>query len=114
MPRSMSFALTTAQVLDRTKTVTRRYGWGNLKPGDVLWAVEKCMGLKKGEKVNRLALIEIVSVRTEPLKEITKEDCIKEGFPHFEPADFILLIMKTYPKKMASDPINRIEFKYLF
>ena len=42
--------LTKEQILARTKTVTRRLGWWFLKPGDVVWACEKCMGLKKGEK----------------------------------------------------------------
>ena len=51
MPRNMSFALTTKQIEDETKDVTRRNGWWFLKPGDQIWAVEKCMGLKKGEKV---------------------------------------------------------------
>ena len=49
MPRNMSFALTTKQIEDETKDVTRRNGWWFLKPGDQIWAVEKCMGLKKGE-----------------------------------------------------------------
>ena len=46
----MSFMLTTNQIIDETKDVTRRNGWENLKPGDRLRAVEKAMGLKKGEK----------------------------------------------------------------
>ncbi len=60
MPRNMSFSMTTAQFRARTKTVTRRLGWWNLKPGDVIMGVEKAMGLKKGEKVKRLGRIRIV------------------------------------------------------
>lgn len=41
MPRNMSFALTTDQVKDRVKTVTRRNGWWFLKPGDIVNAVKK-------------------------------------------------------------------------
>jgi hypothetical protein len=67
----MSFALTTQQVREQTKDVTRRFGWWFLKPGDKVWAVEKAMGLKAGEKIKRIALIEIVSVRAEPLNAIT-------------------------------------------
>ena len=37
--RRMSFALTTDQILSQTKTVTRRFGWEKLKPGDVLQPV---------------------------------------------------------------------------
>jgi len=36
MPRNISFALTTQQVRNRTKTVTRRAGWLFLKAGDIL------------------------------------------------------------------------------
>jgi hypothetical protein len=54
MPRLMSFAHTTDQIRNRTKTVTRRNGWADLKPGELFWAVEKAMGLKPGEKVKRV------------------------------------------------------------
>ena len=57
MARNMSFAITTSQVRDRSKTVTRRLGWRFLKRGDVVCAVVKNMGLKKGEKVQRLCRI---------------------------------------------------------
>ena len=57
MPRNMSFALTTNQVKKKEKTVTRRCGWWFLKPGDVVNAVEKSMGLKKGEKIARVATL---------------------------------------------------------
>lgn len=60
--RNMSFSLTTPQMRDRTKTLTRRLGWYSLKPGDRVQAVVKGMGLKKGEKVERLCVIEVVSV----------------------------------------------------
>lgn len=43
------------------------------------------MGLKKGGKIVRLALIKIVSVRMETLDHITQEDGIKEGFPDCKP-----------------------------
>ena len=70
--KSMSFMLTRQAVIDRTKTVTRRLGWDNLKPGDRLYAVTKAMGLKKGEKQERLGVIEVVSVRRE---ELLSRDC---------------------------------------
>jgi len=54
MPRLMSFALTEQQMRDQSKTVTRRRGWGFLKPGDTLYAVNKVMGFKKGEKPERI------------------------------------------------------------
>ena len=53
MPRNMSFSLTTDQVRNRTKTVTRRLGWWKnkhgkrlLQVGDIVNACVKCMGLQ--------------------------------------------------------------------
>lgn len=65
--RNMSFMLTTPQMYSGTKKVTRRIGWWNLKPGDVVMAVEKGMGLKKGEKVVQIYQIMIVETRPETL-----------------------------------------------
>ena len=110
--RNMSFAMTTQQVRNRTKTVTRRFGWCFLKPRDRVQAVEKAQGMAKGEKIKPLAVIEIVSVRHEPLNEITKADCIKEGFPDFEPIDFVNMLTEHY-KADPDQIVNRIEFKYI-
>lgn len=112
MPRNISFALTTSQVRAKTKTVTRRIGWLFLKAGDVLWAVEKCRGLKKGEKVKRICQIRVVSVRNEALRDITKEDCIKEGFPEMEPSDFSAMFA-LHNKCGLGAEITRIEFEYV-
>lgn len=66
--RNMSFALTAEQIIQGTKTVTRRLGWLNLQPGDMIQPVNKCMGLKKGEKPIPLrGPLRVVSVRREPL-----------------------------------------------
>lgn len=112
MPRNMSFALTTPQFKSKTKTVTRRLGWWFLKPGDIVQGVEKAMGLKKGEKIKRLSQIEILSLRTEALNDITQEDVIKEGFPDWTPDDFISFICDHY--KVKPDVlVNRIEFEYI-
>ena len=108
--RNMSFSMTTPQFIDGTKDVTRRFGWWTLKVGDRVQAVEKAMGLKKGEKMNRLGVIEIVSVRREPLETITEDDCRREGFPDFKPADFIQMLTEHYDCKPEC-LVNRIEFK---
>ena len=112
MPRNMSFAMTTEQIKDKTKTVTRRFGWNFLEPLTDIWAVEKAMGLKKGEKIKKLRLLHVMSVRKEPLNAITKEDCLKEGFPYFEPEDFVKMMCDHYKCK-PNAMINRIEFIYL-
>lgn len=110
--RNMSFSMTTEQVRNRTKTVTRRFGWWPLKPGDKLCAVEKGQGLKKGERVKRICQIEVVSVREEYLSEITYSDCILEGFPDLEPGEFIVMLCKSSGRSQY-DAVNRIEFKYV-
>jgi hypothetical protein len=81
--RMMSFALTERQLMDGSKTVTRRTGWQNLKPGTRLLAVRKAMGLKPGEKVVVLCEVDVVSVRRERLDAITPADVAAEGFPEW-------------------------------
>ena len=104
--------MTTGQVRARSKTVTRRFGWWTLKPGDVLWAVEKAMGLKKGEHVKRICLIRVVSTRREPLNAITKDDCAREGFPEMTPDGFVNMLCEHYGCR-PDRPVNRIEFVYV-
>ena len=96
MPRYISFSMTTRQVLARTKDVTRRFGWWNLQPGTHLYGARKCMGLRKGEKVERLCTIEVVSVRTEPLNAITPDDVRREGFPDWSPDQFVQMLVDHY------------------
>ena len=110
--RNMSFFLTTEQIRDKTKTVTRRFGWWNLKMGTIINACVKCQGLKKGEKIEKICRIRILNTRREPLDEITKDECIKEGFPDYEPDDFIKMIVNHYKCK-PYNIINRIEFEYV-
>lgn len=110
--RNMSFAMTTNQVKARTKTVTRRFGWWFLKPGDVVRGVEKAMGLKKGEKIKPLAVIRIISTRSEPLDAITQSDVINEGFPDWTPDQFVQMLVDHY-KIDPTKEVNRIEFEYI-
>lgn len=112
MPYLMSFALTTRQILDRSKTVTRREGWTFLKAGDVLEAVNKKMGLKKGESPERYGLLKVVSVRLEPLSAISADDVAREGFPGWTPEQFVNYFCK-HMKGSRNRIVNRIEFEYL-
>lgn len=111
--RNMSFMLTTKQFREQTKTVTRRLSWWNLKPGAILMGVEKCQGLKKGERIQPLGPIRIINVRHERLDRITQADCIKEGFPHLTPMQFISLFMTTHKGCTPDTTICRIEFAYI-
>jgi hypothetical protein len=113
MPRNMSFAITTNQVRNRTKTVTRRNGWWNLKSGDILNAVEKGMGLKKGEKIKVICQIKVISVKAERLADINGPEIRKEGFPEMTKFEFLKMFMKTHKDILPSSFINRIEFEYL-
>ena len=108
----MSFSLTTEQVKNRTKDVTRRNGWWFLKPGDVVNAVEKAMGLKKGEKITRICQIRIISTRPEPLNVITDDEVAREGFPDWTRSDFIKMYAK-HNRCLDDDSVNRIQFEYL-
>ena len=120
MPRNMSFALTTEEIKNRTKTVTRRIGWGFLNPGDIVNACVKCMGLKPGEKVQRLAQIRIVRTRIEPLSRMIQQpeygasEAAKEGFPGWTGEQFVEMFMDHMPTKFgAGTLVNRIEFEYV-
>ena len=95
-----------------TKTVTRRRGWWFLRPGDVVCAIEKGMGLKRGEKIKRIGTIQILSTRAEPLCAITPEDCVLEGFPEMQPIDFILFFAGEMGGPEDQE-VNRIEFRWL-
>ena len=113
MPRNMSFALTTEQVLNETKTVTRRLGWKNLEQYQEVWACKKCMGLKKGEKVEKIAMLTILNVRREPLNAITQEEVVKEGFPDMTRDQFIKFFCKTHKGCTPDTEVTRIEFTQL-
>jgi len=121
--RNMSFALTTAQILDGTKDVTRRLGWVFLKPGDLIRPVRKCMGLRPGEKLDVLRdPLRIVDVRREPLQMMTDdieygfEEVRREGFaghPEYHwPSTWVAMFCATHKGCTPATVITRIEFAY--
>lgn len=117
--RRISFALTTDAILNRSKTVTRRLGWEKLGPGERLLAVDKL----RTRSAQKLAVIEIVSVRREKLNAITNEDVIREGDPFPRPEyqrDSVDIPRKRFVEefcrsmKCVPDTIvTRIEFRYI-
>ena len=112
--RNMSFKLTQEQVRNQTKDVTRRFGWWFLQPGDVVQPVRKGMGLKKGEKVEKIGPpIRIVSTRREMVGDVTDAECVREGFPDMTRGDFIKLLSADFYRATGTSPVNRIEFEYL-
>jgi hypothetical protein len=138
MARLMSVAFTEAAVRDRTKTVTRRKGWLFLKPGDRLTLCRKVMGRKKGEPLERVAEVEIVSVRRESLGHLTQphrtptqrpyfdedsapwhnpayaaDEMVREGFPGLRPTEFVRTYFVEAQGFGYHDDVTRIEWRYL-
>jgi len=112
--KRMSFALTTAQILNQTKTVTRRNGWKQLKVGDLIQPIEKGMGLKKGEKQVLLGCpIKIIAIGQERLYQITPAEIDKEGFPCRTKEFFIDMYCRAN-KCDRRQSVTRIEFEYTY
>lgn len=98
--------------------MTRRKGWAFLKPGDRFCAIVKGQGLKAGEKVKRLAILECVSNRPEPLESIVdwpsrcdlsgRWEVEREGFPEMSEEDFVAMFRRSIG---PIETVNRIEFK---
>ncbi len=120
--RNISFSLTTQQIRDRTKDVTRRLNWLTLTPGQLLQGCKKCMGLKPGEQIEKIAVIRVVSVSREPLRRLL--DDLDYGFKELEREGFADDPALCWPsawvpwfcashKGCAPDTlVTRIEFAY--
>ena len=121
--RNMSFAYTAEQIIDGTKTVTRRMGWTFLRPGMLLRPVRKCMGLKRGEKMEVLRdPIRVVGIRREELRAMLNDtvyglrECALEGFgddAQFRwPSVFVEWFCSTHRRCTPGTVITRIAFEY--
>lgn len=108
----MSVSLTEQAVVERRKTVTRRPGWRFLRPGDRLTLCRKVMGRKPGEPLVRLAEVEVVSVRVEPLYRISNADVQREGFAGWTAEQFIEFF-REHIGLCRWDNVTRIEWRYL-
>ena len=108
----MSVSLTEEAVRERRKTVTRRLGWRFVKVGDRLTLCRKVMGRKAGEPLVRIAEVEVVSVRREPLDHISREDVAREGFPDWSPLAFVQFFTDHMGGDMRQE-VTRIEWRYL-
>lgn len=119
----MSFALTTDQILDESKDVTRRLGWEFLRIGDLLRPVRKCMGLRAGEKLEVLRdPIIVVGLRRERLDRMLTEldygfeEVRREGFathPRYRwPSAWVDMFCASHKGCRPETVITRIEFSY--
>jgi hypothetical protein len=105
------------------KDVTRRLGWRNAKVGERLQFCEKCQGLKPGESLVRICVVEVVSVRFERLDRMTSDldygfkECDREGFaahPSYKyPSEFIQMFCDTHKDCTPETEITRLEFRYV-
>lgn len=118
--RNMSFMLTTQAARNQTKTVTRRFeSWMKLQRGALVQQVVKGMGLKKGEKIEKIHVIQILSNTPEPLRRLTDDpaygraEVIKEGFPEMTPEQFVEMFCKSHKGCTPESLVNRIEFHYI-
>lgn len=116
--RNISFALTTEQVKQRTKTVTRRLGWKHARRGEWLQPVVKCQGIPKGGTVEKIGgPIRVRSVSRERLDVLLEDDehacaeVIAEGFGHLSPAEFVAMFC-AHNNCKPSARVTRIAFEY--
>ncbi len=120
MPRLISMAYTAEQVRARTKTVTRRVGWVNARPGERLIACEKVMGRKAGEPLVRIVAIELVDVRREPIMALVDnrrgygdEEVSLEGFPDLSPETFVRTYFTEAQGLNLDAEVTRLAYRYL-
>jgi hypothetical protein len=105
--------MTTQQIRNRTKTVTRRIGWATLKPGTLLQPVVKSQGLKRGEKVEKIGgPIRVLKVTRDRLDEMTFAEVTLEGFPGWSVHEFFFMFCQ-HNRCEKSTVITRIEFEYV-
>lgn len=116
--RNISFALTTRQIRERSKTVTRRLGWKHLRKGDLLQGVVKGMGLKPGESPEKLAIIIVTKVEREPLNMMSlaeqygDREAVKEGFPELRGYEFVRMFAENMNCEQHTE-VTRIEFRFI-
>lgn len=117
--RNISFALTTEQIRNRSKTVTRRIGWKHLKAGALLCGVVKGMGLKPGEEVERLAIIRVTKVSREPIGDIVYKRTLWDGLNEVRREGFAMQcveFVQMFCRHMRCEwetEVTRIEFQYV-
>ena len=109
--KRMSFSKTEQQLLDGTKTQTRRMGWKGLKAGEQVLAVRQVMGMNRGESQYPLCVIEILDVRRERLCDVTQEDVVAEGFPDWTPEQFVAFFVAFNKQCNKYTVVNVIKFK---
>ena len=120
--RVMAFSATVRAILGQQKTVTRRCGRvaSELRPGDLIRAVNQILGLGRGGKARTLAVLRVEE--TGPSTTITEQEVAAEGFPGRSPDYLLTLLRQMYGHDLqAVDsaapggawPLVRIRFSYV-
>ena len=117
--RRMAFTHTTAEIRERVKTVTRRMGWRTLTAGDLVQAVKKARGVRKGERVETVATLRVTDVRVERLSRLltdaryAEDELPREGFPCWSAREFVEMFLRANRLKSADVDVTRIAFEYV-
>lgn len=128
--RNMSFSLTTRQMDESTpghelKTHSRRDG-ENYHVGELRMAVDRMMGLRKGEHPRRIRPIRFVSVEREPLMDIVRRpvretgipEVTLEGFPEWVGREekFVEMYLSHRPRRLRNPemPVSNIGFEHIW
>lgn len=117
--RLMSVAYTEHAVVERRKLVTRRLGWRNVRVGERLQLCRKVMGRKRGEPLVRVAVVEVVEVRREPLLALLMDETYGanemelEGFPGLGPDEFVQRYFVEAQRVGPECEVTRIRWRYV-
>lgn len=109
--RLMAVSMTEDAVVARTKTVTRRLGWANVRVGEVLQLARKVMGRRAGEPLVIVARVRVVAHSWERLDTITAAEVAREGLP-MTPAEFVAFFCAGHGCEPGT-VVHRIEWEYL-
>lgn len=113
--RNWSFFLTTEQVRNQSKRVTRRkVSPGLPKVGELRQPVVKMQGIPKGGHVEKIGgPVRVTDVRIEPLDHMQPEDLALEGFPGYSLNQFFDMFRRSHGMRTNQEPVARIEFEYV-
>lgn len=115
---NMAFSKSIQAMREFRKTVTRRYGWANVKPAQIVQAVEKGQGIPRGEHVVPIHEIQLLTPRWERAdlmitdQAYGEREVILEGFPELSPKEFVQMLCEMN-KKRPDELVHRLEFRHL-
>jgi hypothetical protein len=126
--RVISCAVTVDAVVERRKTVTRRWGWEHAAPGMRLRVVDRLRYRSTDPPQRTLATVEVVDVYrcfncgADVAKDVTvrslgpwrfawPDEAAREGLPDMSIRDFAALLLRMAPRPPRV--LTRIEWRYI-